>query len=191
MNLTHETSFAVFPGDCNYHYPMVFGGKMLAEMDRCAATTVRRFLYDSPTGAKHALTVGVDKVVFHKGAEVGDLIFLTGTVKEVGQKRVSVWVRAEKEGHEIRTEKWTDGYGGTYLDKRPYVVRTVMSEGMFHFCAYDMNLKQGMKHGINLERYEKSLNSWECDSKDSPDGFCEDDGNNNCKYCNDHMDERK
>ena len=152
MNLTHETSFAVFPGDCNYHYPMVFGGKMLAEMDKCAATTVRRFLYDSPNEAKHALTVGVDKVIFHKGAEVGDLIFLTGTVKDVGQKRISVWVKAERENNKIIEQQNLDKWGGFHRTMTPLLVRTVMAEGMFHFCAYDMTVKMSMQHGLVLPR---------------------------------------
>lgn len=156
MNLTHETSFAVFPGDCNYHYPMVFGGKMLAEMDRCAATAVRRFLYDSPTGAKHALTVGVDKMTFHKGAEVGDLIFLVGTIIRVGTKAITVKVVAERETNTFnkKPDQWIgrDAASGGYMKYlyRGKVTRESMAEGLFTFCAYDMEQKKSMPHGMIL-----------------------------------------
>ena len=144
MNLTHETSFAVFPGDCNYHYPMVFGGKMLAEMDRCAATTIRRFLYDSPTGAKYALTVGVNNMTFHKGAEVGDLIFLCGTIIKVGTKAIVCKVVAE-------AEKVINSISQGLTGKVGDVVRERMAEGEFAFCAYDMEQKKSMAHGMELK----------------------------------------
>jgi hypothetical protein len=40
-----STCFVVFPQDCNANFPMLFGGKVLAEMDRCAGIAVRRTLY--------------------------------------------------------------------------------------------------------------------------------------------------
>ena len=74
MNLIFENSFVVFPKDTNYNPPMVFGGKILAEMDIAAACCARRLLYSSHI--KDAVTVAVNNVSFFIGAEVKDLIFL-------------------------------------------------------------------------------------------------------------------
>ena len=97
LNLTHTTSFVVFPADTNANPPMAFGGSLLAHMDRCAAITTRRFLYDSTVGAKDYVTVGLDKGIFHKGAKVKDLIYVTGTVIKAKSKIVVVKVIVEKE----------------------------------------------------------------------------------------------
>lgn len=157
MNLIHETSFAVFPQDCNYHPPMIFGGKMLAEMDRCAATTVRRFLYDSPKGAKHALTVAVNNLTFHKGAEVGDLIFIKGTIIKVGTKSLVVKVVAEREkliqtarNKIVNSPSSCLGFGGYSIQYESIVSKEKMAEGEFTFCAYDMEYKISMEHGMKL-----------------------------------------
>lgn len=204
MNLTWTTSLRVFPQHCNHHNGMIFGGEMLTQMDLVAAAAVTRFLYDSPKGVSEALTVGVDKVTFHKGAKVGDLIIFTATITDVGQKRISVNVSAEKESLEEESKPKRDIKYSHNLEtgvlhkqvnyeyakvKKP--VRSKMAEGTFHFCAYDMEKGKGTEHGIDLNRYKKSLYSWDCDSKDSPDGLCEDDEDNYCKYCNEPMDERK
>lgn len=154
MNLEHTDSFSVFPADCNYHYPMIFGGKMMAEMDRTAATAARRFLYDSPTGAKYALTVNVN-IDFSAGAEVGDLIFITAKIKEVGLKRIVVHVRAEKESNDPKKTPIT---AGDPTDPRniisykhaPNVTRKLMAEGTIAFCAYNMEIKKSMEHGLWL-----------------------------------------
>jgi len=41
QNITFQKSFIVFPQDTNYMYPMVFGGKVLAEMDIAAGIRLR------------------------------------------------------------------------------------------------------------------------------------------------------
>lgn len=92
MNTEFKTTFVVFPKDCNKYQYMVFGGKMLAEMDICAALTVGRFLYDSPNGCDAELTVGVDKVSLLDGPVVGDLIEFRGKIVHTGIKSIRVWV---------------------------------------------------------------------------------------------------
>ncbi len=129
-NTTHSTSFVAFPQDCNANPPMIFGGKLLSEMDRCAGITTRRFLYSSPTGAKDAVTIAINNVKFHKGVEVKDLIFVTGNVIKVGEKSITIKVIVEKEVNNNRE---------------------LMVEGEFVFCAFDLTQKKAIAHGIKLE----------------------------------------
>ncbi len=149
MNLTWTTSLRVFPQHCNHHNGMIFGGEMLAQMDLAAAAAVARFLYDSPKGVSEALTVGVDKVTFHKGAKVGDLIIFTATITEVGQKRITINVLAEKE-----TANWQENFDkekNEWTRKSSWhVKREPMASGLFHFCAYDMGKGKGTEHGMVL-----------------------------------------
>lgn len=161
MNLTWTTSLRVFPQHCNHHQGMIFGGEMLAQMDLAAAAAVARFLYDSPKGVSEALTVGVDKVTFHKGAKVGDLIIFTATITDVGQKRITVNVSAEKEfiKKTYRNTYAVDENGQVATKPGVYdfaeicthaIERTKMAEGTFHFCAYDMKKEKGTEHGMVL-----------------------------------------
>lgn len=94
MNLLFETNFTVMPSDCNYHYPMIFGGAFFAKMDLAAAMTVSRLLHDSEC----------DSAVTHKfegeflsAAECGDIIFLSCEVIELRKKAVVVEVTAKRE----------------------------------------------------------------------------------------------
>lgn len=128
-NVTHTTSFVAFAADANANPPMVFGGKLLSEMDRCAGITVRRFLYSSPTGARDAVTVAVNNVRFARGAAVKDLIFVTGAVVKRSQKSITVAVKVEKET--------ADGK------------RELLVEGDFVFVAYDIASKQAIPHGLD------------------------------------------
>jgi acyl-CoA hydrolase len=128
LNLTHTTSFVVFPQDTNANTPMLFGGKILAEMDRCAGITTRRLLYDSKV--KTAVTVAIKDLTFHKTGEIKDLIFVTGTVTELGSKSIKIHVKAEKEV-EGRRELLVDGY--------------------FIFCAFDTSTKKAVEHGLSLK----------------------------------------
>jgi len=127
-NVTHSTSFVVFPADCNANPPMLFGGKLLAEMDRCAGITTRRLLYDSPS-ARDAVTLAINSVTFHRPAEVKDLVLVSGTVTKVGAKTVTINVVAERE-----------------LPGR----RELLADGQFVFCAYDLAQKKAVPHGLSL-----------------------------------------
>jgi acyl-CoA hydrolase len=129
-HMEHSTSFVAFPQDCNANPPMVFGGKLLSEMDRCAGITTRRFLFASPVGAKDAVTIAINNVKFHKSAEVKDLLIVTGKVIKVGEKSITIKVTIEKE--------MADGL-------------ELVIEGEFVFCAYDLTQKKAIPHGIILE----------------------------------------
>ena len=120
----------MFPQDTNYMPPMVFGGKMLSEMDIAAACAVRRFLYNSPTGVRDAVTVQVNDLTFFDGAEIKDLIHVHAVVIKAGIKSVDVAVVCFRENPD-----------GTH-DK--------MAEGKFRFVAYDIARRVAVPHGLKL-----------------------------------------
>lgn len=100
VKLIYETvsvsSFLVFPEDMNYAGTL-FGGKILAEMDRAALKSARRVLYS--TGCDGAVTVSFDKVDFKKPAYLGDIIELTATVIRLGRTSIEIHVVVSKEDH--------------------------------------------------------------------------------------------
>lgn len=126
--MMHNTTFTVYPLDCNYmkvdNIPMVHGGMMLLRMDRAAAELARKCLYK--TDCDSALTVGVDNVVFHFGAKLGDIIRISVIPLAFGVKRMSFRV-------ECHVEEW----GGELK---------LMSSGIFHFCSFKNG--QSHPHGI-------------------------------------------
>lgn len=128
--MLHKTWFTVYPEDCNYMKvadgtPMVHGGTMLLKMDRAAAELARKCLYE--TECDSALTVGVENVIFHDGAKLGDLIEITVVNKEYGNKRMKFFVQCF-------AERW----GGE---------KKLMAEGTFIFCSF----KNGKSHPHGLK----------------------------------------
>jgi acyl-CoA thioesterase YciA len=95
MNLKYETSFTVYPGDCNDMTPMIFGGSFFSKLDVAAATCVRRCLKDSPT-CDRAVTHKYEGT-FHKPCYMGDLIFLNAEITSLGKKSVVVEVKAYRD----------------------------------------------------------------------------------------------
>lgn len=128
LNLSHETSFVVFPADANA-MGTLFGGKLLAEMDRAAAVTVRRLLYASP--ATDAVTAAVEGVRFHRGGAVKDLVFVRGEVVGLGGRSVRVRVVAERETR---------------------AGRELLADGVFVFAAYDLAARKAVPHGLTMPR---------------------------------------
>lgn len=100
VKLVYDTvsisSFLVFPEDMNYAGTL-FGGKILAEMDRAALKAARRALYG--TGCDGAVTVSFDKVDFKKPAHLGDIIELTATITRLGRTSIQIHVLVSKEDH--------------------------------------------------------------------------------------------
>lgn len=99
--------------------PMIFGGKLLSEMDICAAMTTRRFLYAS-NEAKDAVTVAVKNVSFFVGAVIGDLIYLEGEVVRTGSTSIDIHVVGYREKHPVLGEE---------------IKRQKICEGDFRFCS--------------------------------------------------------
>lgn len=107
-NKIFETSFVVMPQDTNYMPPMVFGGKVMAEMDIAAGMAVRRAIIDSPT-AKDAVTTRVTDIEFHVGAKIGDLIFLKAEIIRTGFTSITIQVNGVRELKDGRRQKICNG----------------------------------------------------------------------------------
>ena len=95
MNLKYETSFTVYPQHTNCKSPLIFGGAFFGEIDKAAATAVRRFLYSSRT-CETAVTY-THEGKFLKPCYMGDLIFLEAEILSVGNKSVVVEVNSFRE----------------------------------------------------------------------------------------------
>ena len=103
-----DTSFTVFPSDANFNVPpCIFGGKMLAEMDICAAIVCRRALYGTECTDSVTVNANVD---FFRPAYVGDLILINGKLIEAGTKSLVVQVNCIRESKETgKTEPMASG----------------------------------------------------------------------------------
>lgn len=123
-----STSFVAFPADCNANPPIVFGGKLLAEMDRCAGITVRRALYKS-TATQDAVTVAINNVKFVKAVKVKDLVVVNGLVTKVGEKTITVQVSLSRELKGGELEACVDAE--------------------FVFCAFDVAAGKAVAHGLS------------------------------------------
>jgi acyl-CoA hydrolase len=105
LNTVYETSFVVYPRHVNCRSPLIFGGAFFSEMDICAATVVKRFLYASKT-AKSAVTHKFEGT-FLKPCYMGNLIFLNAKITSVGPKSIVVEVEAYRDteaGQELVAE---------------------------------------------------------------------------------------
>lgn len=129
--MIHQTTFTVYPSDCNYMKvnsgePMVHGGTILLKMDRAAAELARKCLYN--TECDSALTVGVENVIFHKGAKLGDIIDISVVDKAFGNKRMEFFVQC-----------FVEHWGGE---------KELIAEGEFIFCSF----KDGKSHPHGLKK---------------------------------------
>lgn len=95
MNLVHENNWIVMPADCNYHFPMVFGGAVMSQLDLCAAACVNRLLHDSECDS--AVTYKVLDGIFYLACEAGDLVFMRAEIVELRSTAIVVHVTAERE----------------------------------------------------------------------------------------------
>ena len=123
-----STSFVAFPADCNANPPMVFGGKLFSEMDRCAGIEARRFLYKSQM-AKDAATVGVTDLVFHKAARVKDLLTVRAVVTKAGTRSITMYVTITREVK-----------GSDYPE--------LIVSGVFTYVAFDLKTEKAIPHGL-------------------------------------------
>lgn len=124
----HPHYFYVYPADLN-HMNTLFGGKMLAEMDRCAGVVVRRFLHRR-TERMDPVTVAVEQVTFHVPVKQKDLVTIEGAIKEVGKKSIKV-----------KLEVWREAPG----------VRELAADGTFVFVTVDVNTRKAVEHGMTPE----------------------------------------
>ena len=75
-----ETTFFVMAPDTNHTSRIVFGGKVMAEMDKVAFCAVLRFLADKGSECKEAVTFKVEELTFNCPAYLGDIVYLSAFV---------------------------------------------------------------------------------------------------------------
>ena len=86
----HETSEIMMPQDANILGP-VFGGAVLAMMDKAAAVAAIRH------ARRPCVTVSIDRVDFKEPIHVGDLVVMKASVNYAGRTSMEVGVRVETE----------------------------------------------------------------------------------------------
>ena len=86
----HETSEIMMPQDANILGP-VFGGAVLAMMDKAAAVAAIRH------ARRSCVTVSIDRVDFREPIHVGDLVIMKASVNYAGRTSMEVGVRVETE----------------------------------------------------------------------------------------------
>lgn len=86
----HETSELMMPQDAN-NMGHVFGGVVLAMMDKCAAIAAFRHCRAS------VVTASIDRVDFREPIHLGDLVVMKASVNYAGRTSMEVGVRVEAE----------------------------------------------------------------------------------------------
>lgn len=94
LNTHFETNFIVMPSQCNFLYPMIFGGALFSELDKAAACAVNRLLHHSECDS--AVTFKFEGT-FHAAAEAGDIVFIKAAILETRRNAIVVEVKAEFE----------------------------------------------------------------------------------------------
>jgi acyl-CoA hydrolase len=89
MKSKHEYNHIVFPEDAN-HMGTIFGGKLVSIIDLAVAQHTMFLLKEEPfCECDDAVTVNFDKVNFHFGAVVGDLLTIQSVVDRIGIKSMT------------------------------------------------------------------------------------------------------
>jgi acyl-CoA hydrolase len=121
----HETSALMMPMDENSR-GHVFGGAVLAMMDKAAAVVAMRHARAA------CVTVSVDRVDFREPILVGDLVRMKASVNFVGRSSMEIGVRIEAENMMLGTVRHTNSCYVTYValdrDGRPTEVPSLMLE---------------------------------------------------------------
>lgn len=100
LNSVH--SFTVMPKDCNFNRnpdsdknDMLFGGKLLYEIDYAGAKVARRATYD--VDCDTIVTASIDKINFQKPAYIGDIITMVAEIKSLGRSSITILVKVRRE----------------------------------------------------------------------------------------------
>lgn len=115
-NITFENSFIVMPKDCNYMFPMIFGGAFMSQLDLCAAACVTRLLHDSECDS--AVTYKVLDGIFHLACEAGDMVFMKATVVELRNTAIVVQVTAFRERRNDPNRERAADFKFVFVSKR-------------------------------------------------------------------------
>ena len=131
-------SFTVMPKDCNFNLDkstnrnrILFGGKILYDMDFAAAKVARRACYG--VGADMIVTASMDKTNFDKPAFLGDIVTYTASIKGFGRSSLQIRVRVTRE----------DGEGN---------VEHICSSNMVFVTVKD---SKPFRHGLTFEKLEQ------------------------------------
>lgn len=127
----------VLPGETNY-LDNLFGGELLARMDRACSITARRH------SRRIVVTASVNHVAFNKSVPVGSVVNIEAKVS-----------RAFKSSMEIYVDVW--------IEDRQSGQRTKVNEGIYTFVAVDETGKPVQiakiipETELEKERYEGAL----------------------------------
>ena len=127
----------VLPGDTNY-LDNLFGGELLARMDRACSIAARRH------SCRIVVTASVNHVAFNKSVPVGSVVTLEAKVS-----------RAFKSSMEIYVDVW--------IEDRQSGQRTKVNEGIYTFVAVDETGKPVQipqiipETDLEKERYDGAL----------------------------------
>ena len=121
----HTTSELMMPQDANI-LGHVFGGAILALMDKCAAVAAFRHARSA------CVTASIDRVDFREPIHVGDLVVLRASVNFAGRTSLEVGVRVEAEDLVSGRRRHTNSCYLTFVavdrNGRPMEVPQVIAE---------------------------------------------------------------
>lgn len=99
--LVAQHSFTVMPKDCNFNRDennqtgILFGGKLMYEIDYAGAKIARRATYG--VDCDMVVTASMDKIDFKLPAFIGDLITMTAKIKAMGRSSIQIRVTITRE----------------------------------------------------------------------------------------------
>jgi acyl-CoA hydrolase len=95
-------SFTVMPKDCNFNRnpengknDVLFGGKLLYEIDYAGAKVSRRATYGVECDT--IVTASIDKINFEKPAYIGDIVTMVASIKSFGRSSIQIRVKVKRE----------------------------------------------------------------------------------------------
>lgn len=102
-------SFTVMPKDCNFNRDennqtgILFGGKLMYEIDYAGAKVARRATYG--VDCDMVVTASMDRIDFDKPAFVGDLITMKAKIKAFGRSSIQIRVTITRESLKGEVER--------------------------------------------------------------------------------------
>jgi len=90
------------PKDCNFNRnpnsgenDILFGGKLLYEIDYAGAKIARRATYDVECDT--IVTASIDRINFEKPAYIGDIVSMEAEIKSLGKSSIQVRIKVNRE----------------------------------------------------------------------------------------------
>lgn len=153
----HETSEIMMPGHAN-NLGHVFGGVVLAMMDKCAAVSAIRHARTT------CVTASIDRVDFREPIYLGDLVIMHSSVNCVGRTSMEVGVRVEAEDLQSGKRRHTNSCYLTFVavdaNGRPVEVPEIRPE----------TPEEVRRYGAAVERRRRRLEEREQEAKHAAGG---------------------